>query len=254
MKVRTTCGLFFLVFMTSSGLWAQAVDDFESVTVNWSEEIFEGGATMVALGFLSVAMVMFTVERLWFLRRSRFVPEALLTSVDKALRGEGADAGLSLCRKSNTPLGDALELLIEHHHAGPDTAYTLAGDEAMRRMEAEERKAAPLAVIAGLAPLLGLLGTMIGMIEAFKLVEVFGDEGGASLLAGSISKALITTAGGLVIALPSLMFYHLARHRTGTISDALEQALTRAHTRWILSPEGPLSATPSQEAGDAAQA
>jgi biopolymer transport protein ExbB len=79
-----------------------------------------------------------------------------------------------------------------------------------------------LAVIAALSPLLGLLGTMIGMIEAFELVAIYGDEGGASMLAGSIAKALITTAAGLIIAIPAIAAYNYFKHRVNKLTMKLE--------------------------------
>lgn len=220
-------------------------DGIESVSVDWVEEMSEGGVTMIALGVLSMALVMLSLERAWFLRCSRFVPDDLWATADEAVQQGEFLRATQRCEQSATPLGDALRVLIDHRLADTETTINLAHDLAMRRIEMEERRSAPLAVIAALAPLLGLLGTMIGMIEAFKLVEVFGDEGGASLLAGSISKALITTAAGLVIAVPAIVAYHLARHRVGTLSDEIELALEKAQARWVLAIPSPLQQTES---------
>jgi biopolymer transport protein ExbB len=233
---------------TASAQTADAVesveyaDPTESVTVNWGEEMAEGGATMIALGVLSLALVAICIERLWFLRRKRFIPQALWPKVDRLVGAYEFESAIRMCRSSKTPFGDGLEVMIERRNSDSNAAFGLAGDIALRRMDAEERRCAPLAVIAGLAPLLGLLGTMIGMIEAFKLVEVFGDEGGAALLAGSISKALITTAAGLVIAVPALIAFHAAKYRIGVMSDDLEGALERAQGQWVLSGDAPLLA------------
>ncbi len=229
-----------LVFSTAI-LSAQGGDGLESVTVNWGEEMIQGGATMIALGLLSLALVAICVERIWFLKRGRFIPTGLMKSVDEEVIRGDFESAMMKCRKSGSPLGDGLEILIKRRNADPEATFVLAGDVALRRIESEERRGVPLAVIAGLAPLLGLLGTMIGMIEAFKLVEVFGDEGGASLLAGSISKALITTAAGLVIAVPALIAFHAAKFRIGMISDDLETALEDAQSDWVLAEDGPLS-------------
>jgi len=109
-----------------------------------------------------------------------------------------------------------------------------AGDIGARTVVDQEEKCTPLTVIAGVAPLLGLLGTMIGMIEAFKLVEVFGDEGGASLLAGSISKALITTAVGLILAIPAVLGYHWARRRVHQIANVIETETESLLKLWFL--------------------
>ena len=80
----------------------------------------------------------------------------------------------------------------------------------------------PLSVISSLSPLLGLFGTIVGMIEAFGLVALFGDEGGASILSDSISKALITTAAGLIVAMPSIAVYFILKSRISNLGAQIE--------------------------------
>lgn len=83
----------------------------------------------------------------------------------------------------------------------------------------------PLTVISSLSPLLGLFGTIVGMIEAFGLVALFGDEGGASILSDSISKALITTAAGLVVAMPSIAVYFILKSRISNLGSQIEMGI-----------------------------
>ena len=83
----------------------------------------------------------------------------------------------------------------------------------------------PLAIIATMAPMLGLLGTVIGMIEAFSKVAILGDTGDAALLADSISKALITTDMGLVLAIPALGAYHYLKQKLSIAELAIEENL-----------------------------
>ena len=73
--------------------------------------------------------------------------------------------------------------------------------------------------------------------KSFKLVEIYGDEGGASMLAGSISKALITTAIGLIIAIPTLGIYHVVKYRLNCLSDLLEEELEALLNAWLLTDE-----------------
>lgn len=194
------------------------------VTVNWFEEMQEGGMTMIALAALSIAMVVFILERTLRLRSARIAPRALAQQVVKLVQARRFDDALKACKKDASVLGEVGAYLLTHRQVDPQLTMAGAGDLAARAIDAESERAYPLAVIAALAPLLGLLGTMIGMIEAFKLVEVFGDEGGASLLAGSISKALITTAVGLILAIPALVAYHIFRHRVNLMANRLEVA------------------------------
>jgi biopolymer transport protein ExbB len=102
-----------------------------------------------------------------------------------------------------------------------------AGEVASRALRAQQQRAYPLAVVATVAPIVGLLGTVVGMIEAFHVIAFTGGVGDASLLAGGISKALVNTAAGLAVALPSLAMHHFFRHRLVTSGLALEEQLER---------------------------
>ncbi len=208
----------------------------ELVTVNWGEELIEGGVTMVALGILSVAMVAFAIERFLSFRRDGFLPRALLAELEPSFRAGNSEALLASCARYPSTLGRAVAYAVNHRHLEPTLLMQNTGDVVAREIADQEQRATPFAVISALAPLLGLLGTMIGMIEAFKLVEVFGDEGGASLLAGSISKALITTAVGLILAIPSIALYHYFKGRLHAVSQRLEVELEEVFSQWFLRP------------------
>lgn len=207
------------------------------VTVDWGEEMIQGGVTMIALALLSVLLIAFAVERMIVLRRKRFVPSKLTDEVRPLFIAGKYDAVLDKCRKSNSTLGRVVAYLTEHRDAEPMMLAQSAGDLGARELADQEARNVPFAVVAALAPLLGLLGTMIGMIEAFKLVEVFGDEGGASMLAGSISKALITTAAGLILAIPAITLYHIFKHRLHQMTQALEAEVESLFSAWFVLPQ-----------------
>ncbi len=230
-KILST--VVFLFSITVSFLIAQgtppptATDSsaMELVRVNWFEEMVQGGITMVALGLLSVALVVVVIERMMMLRTSKFIPKGLVETVC-ALIKKGDWEGVSrACRRSPSLVSHAIIFIPQHLGTDRETLMAGAGDIAAREMARSEQRLGALSLIAGLAPLLGLLGTMIGMIESFKLVEVFGDEGGASMLAGSISKALITTAAGLILAMPALIAHYIFKRKTQEIASEVESAL-----------------------------
>ena len=108
------------------------------------------------------------------------------------------------------------------------------------------QRAYPIAIVATLAPLLGLLGTVIGMIESFEVVSVVGSMGDASVLAGSISKALVTTAAGLIIAVPALAFYHYIKGRTVALTLLLEEDVNEVLTTWFMTLEDEDKASDSE--------
>lgn len=205
------------------------------VEVDWFEEILEGGFTMVFLGLLSIALGAFLIERFLTLRRKNFVPPGLITAVRPLFLERRFDEILAICAGKKSVMADIIVSFVELRAAGFEILSAGAADIGTRAVIDQEEKCAPLSVIAGVAPLMGLLGTMIGMIEAFKLVEVFGDEGGASLLAGSISKALITTAVGLVLAIPAILGFYWAKRRVHQVSTWLETETEDLLKLWFLS-------------------
>lgn len=216
----------------------------ELVEVDWLEEMLQGGSTMVFLALLSIALVAFLLERFLTLRRKSFIPDGLLTSVRPLFAERRYDEIRSHCGKNPSPMSEIILHCVDFRGTSFDIVQSGVTDIGARVVVDQEEKCTPLTVIAGVAPLLGLLGTMIGMIEAFKLVEVFGDEGGASLLAGSISKALITTAVGLILAIPAVLGYHWSRRRVHHIATAIELESESLLKIWFLG-----GSMPSQAAG-----
>ena len=206
--------------------------------VDWLAELMNGGNTAIALGILFLAMIAFTVERLIRLRAASIAPAGLVDAVLPLWHRGEFDQIHDRCTSQPSTLANMTAYLVEHRHADPELLIPGAGDIAVRELKQHNQKAFSLAVVAALAPLLGLLGTMIGMIESFKLVEQYGDEGGASMLAGSISKALITTAVGLIIAIPALGLYHFFKFRVSAIGNELDIQLERLVNAWLLKPNG----------------
>ncbi len=204
------------------------------VSIDWVEELMEGGVTMIFLGLLSVGLLAFAVERLITLRVGRFMPKGLAERVRPMFLQGDYEAVMRELHKHPSTLSRVIGYMVTHRQADPQLVAQTAGDLGAREIADLEQRTMPFAAIAALAPLLGLLGTMIGMIEAFKLVEVFGDEGGASMLAGSISKALITTAVGLILAIPAIALYHYFKHRVHRIAQQLEAATESLYSDWFV--------------------
>lgn len=186
-----------------------------------------GGWTMVFLGLLSLAMVAFIVERSLFVRRKRFVPPQLLDEILPLIRRRDWTSALQAAEQRPSTMAKIITFVITHRSNPYEKLSAVVADIGSRDVVDQEERTYPLALVAGVAPLLGLLGTMIGMIEAFQLVSIYGDEGGASMLAGSIAKALITTAFGLILAIPSLIAYHYFRRRVHGIAVELDSQTER---------------------------
>lgn len=160
-----------------------------------------GGAVVVIIGLASLLALAVFLARLWALRRSKVVPRALPIQVrDMALRDEIAEA-MTLCRTDESPL--ARLLLAALRQAGRRREVVKEVVEEVGRHEAQllHRGLGVLELVAVVSPLLGLLGTVWGMIDVFRAIEVHG-VGNAGALAGGIGTALYTTFAGLLVAIP----------------------------------------------------
>lgn len=176
------------------------------------ETLVAGGPVMVPIAICSVVALATFFERLWALRRERVVPQSLCVELIELVRQERWNDALTLCRKRDAAISRVLEVALE---ARTDDRSSIKErvEEVGRREAAElERYVPVLGTIASISPLLGLLGTVGGMILTFQVIEDQG-VGEVSALAGGISQALITTFAGLSVGIPALVAnrYLLAR-------------------------------------------
>jgi biopolymer transport protein ExbB len=197
------------------------------------QKLIQGGWTMFFLLLVSIAGVGFAIERFINLRRGTILPEALLKRADGLWRSGKRDELMKLTEKDRSTLGKMVYEVARYRSRGAETAERLAGDVAARDLRRHLQRAYPLAVVATLSPLLGLLGTVIGMIGAFDSVATAGSMGDASILGGDISKALITTGAGLSVAIPALALYHFFKVRTGILGIELEETAGELVNDWF---------------------
>lgn len=205
----------------------------------------EGGNTMWFLLVASVVGLGCVVERLVHLRRGVIIPRGMAEKADELWRAGKIDEVRKMEAKSNCTMARVLAVLARHREADLTEVSTLAGDAASRDLKRHLQKAYPLAVVATISPLLGLFGTVLGMIGAFDKVSAAGSLGDASLLGGDISKALITTAAGLAIAIPALAMYHFFKSRTQLYGIMLEEEVGELISSWF-------STRPAAAAGEKA--
>ncbi len=175
--------------------------------------VINGGPLMIPIALCSVVALAYTVERSIRLRASELGTPKLGKDVLDAVESGGPTGGLAVCENRDKPLTRILgaglarfgNSVLEVEKAVED-----AGEREVRRLSANLR---PLVLIGVIAPLLGLLGTVWGMIEAFSSIALKGGLGKPELLASGISQALITTAAGLAIAIPAQAVYYYFRGR-----------------------------------------
>ncbi|MCF7730080.1 MAG: MotA/TolQ/ExbB proton channel family protein [Akkermansiaceae bacterium] len=193
-----------------------------SVDIDWGAQIKAGGWMMYPLYFAGLAAMVIAIQRLLTVRADRMAPVPLRRAVRELSARGGFEEAIRKCDEYPSTLGEALKFILKHRHAGMQIVTQSAGDIAGRDIRGHLSRIYPLSVIASLSPLLGLLGTIIGMVEAFGLVALYGDEGGAAILSDSISKALITTAAGLIIAVPCIAVFYVLKNRIMGFAAVIE--------------------------------
>jgi len=186
------------------------------------EIVQSGGWLMVPILLCSVVAAAISVERLWSLQRSRILPKNLLARTWNGIKQEEYDQQKVRELRAASPLGQVLATGISNAKRGRDIMKE-AMEEATTQVNHDlERYLTALGIIASIAPLLGLLGTVVGMIDVFNSLMLEG-AGNANVLAGGISTALITTAAGLSVAIPALMFHRFFLRRVDELVVDVEQ-------------------------------
>ncbi len=161
---------------------------------------------MLPIILCSITAMGIVVERFWTLRRDKILPPELVPQLWRLAKEKEID-DISLRRiKLNSPLGAILSAGLLNKHHGREMMKTSIEETGRQVAHDLERFLNPLGTIAAITPLLGLLGTVVGMVKVFAAIMVHG-VGDPSILAGGISEALLTTAAGLSVAIPSLIFH-----------------------------------------------
>lgn len=186
------------------------------------ELIKAGGWLMVPIILCSVLALAIILERLWVLRRNVVAPPDLGERVLRWVRKGSIDERRLSALREDSPLGRILAAGCERLGEGSDRIKEGIEDAGRHEVHVLERYLNTLGTIAAIAPLLGLLGTVFGMIHIFSVI-VHGGAGDASRLAGGISQALITTAAGLIVAIPALIFYRYLRGRVEDMVVEMER-------------------------------
>jgi biopolymer transport protein ExbB len=186
------------------------------------ELVQAGGWLMVPILLCSVVAAAICVERFWSLREAQIVPKNLLAQVWNWIRNNEMDSKKLRELRSGSPLGQILAAGISNHKRGRDQMKESIEEIASHVVHEMERYLNTLGTIAAITPLLGLLGTVIGMIKVFTAIKLEG-TGNAAVLAGGISEALITTAAGLSVAIPSLFFSRFFQRRVDELVITMEQ-------------------------------
>jgi biopolymer transport protein ExbB len=208
--------------------------------INLVEQVAEGGAAVLVILGLSILFLAVTIERSLHLRARALLPPDLVARIQPLWAARRFDELEKVLADDGSTLARVVACLVEHRHQPYAVVTRLAGDLASMELRQHQQKAYALAIVATVAPIVGLLGTVLGMVEAFHVIAYAEGMGNPALLAGGISKALVNTAAGLVVALPALGMHHYFKHRLATMGLAMEKEINALiNLEFLPSPEAP---------------
>ena len=185
-----------------------------------------GGIIMIPLLLSSVLGLAIVIERAISLRRNKILIPEIISVVEEFNSVEDLKLASSMCEKNSGAFANIILTGLQNKDLSPEEVRELLSDQGRQEVRSLERGLPALETVAGIAPLLGLLGTVLGMIKVFTVISQQG-TGQASLLAGGISEALITTATGLVIGILALIMYNYFFHKAENYILDIEKYTTQ---------------------------
>jgi biopolymer transport protein ExbB len=188
--------------------------------------IIKGGPVMAALIPCSIIALAVFIERMIFLHHISKKSAVIVSRIQSGDGHTDKEGLLALCESGGTPIGRVLAVLLRHPSRPRAEMERVLEDTAKLEVPKLEKYLSVLATIAGIAPMLGFLGTVTGMIRSFNVMSIQG-TGNPAALAGGISEALITTAVGLIIAIPALIAYNYLVGRVNTLVMEMEVSAGR---------------------------
>ena len=216
-----------MVMIGMESLAAEAGDEAGVEKETMFSLIAKGGYLMIPLAIASILALTLGLERFISLSKERILPASFLDGLVRAWEGDrtGKDA-IAYCDEDGGAVGHIFKAGIRRSEAGPEAVEKAIEDVGSREANKMKRSLRPLQVIAAVSPLLGLLGTVYGMIDAFQKTASSGGTAKTAMLASGIYEALVTTAAGLTIAIPTLLLYQFLLGRVDRLIDEIDEAGT----------------------------
>jgi biopolymer transport protein ExbB len=190
------------------------------------EIVRAGGPLMWPIILCSIAAAAIILERLWTLQDKRVLPRELTQKVWQLIESNQVNDKVIAALEQNSPLGRVLAAGLANRHRSREAMMERLEDTGRHVIHELERFLNTLGTIAGISPLLGLLGTVTGIIKSFNAIQA-GGMGDPRALSGGIAEALICTAAGLIVAIPALFAYRYLRSKVDGIVIAMEKDAIR---------------------------
>lgn len=222
-----------VLLTTPAFLLAQAAPEGDPPDDKTPDSLLEllvmGGEMMIPILICSVIALTVTIERLINLQRSKVIPQNFAKDLHQALGEDktnlNIEEGVKFCERSETVMAHIFKPAIQKIEHGEEVIQKTIEDAGMREIGRLKRRLRPLSSIATISPLLGLLGTVYGMIEAFQAASGAG-HGKSDVLAEGIYVALVTTAAGLTLAIPVLIIHQLLSGKVDALVDEIDVSAT----------------------------
>jgi biopolymer transport protein ExbB len=184
--------------------------------------IIKGGIFMYPIIFCSIVALAVFLERIWVLRRTHIIPEKFVYQVGTLLKKQKISEAILLCQSDMSSIAKIFLAGLKNTQKGMWLVKEAIEERGSREATILEKNVGILSTIANLTPLLGLLGTVSGMIKTFNAISVQG-IGNPAPLAGGIAEALITTATGLCIAIPTLVCHRFLKDKASALIFEMEE-------------------------------
>jgi len=186
-------------------------------------ELFvKGGVIMWLILACSVLALSVVIDRFIVIRKAKINVPAFMVRLRGLIKKQDISGAVSVCMQENSPIANIIRKGLKKYRFGHDRVKESIENAGKQEISKLEKGLPILASIAGIAPLLGFLGTVTGMITAFMTIEDLAGAANPSDLAGGIWEALLTTASGLIVGIPSLAFYNYFANRVKRLVGDME--------------------------------
>ncbi|KAA3604216.1 MAG: MotA/TolQ/ExbB proton channel family protein [Calditrichaeota bacterium] len=190
------------------------------------QELFrQGGIMMYPLLFSSILALAVSIEKFLTLKTSKIIDPKILSVLDAIKSNEDINVAKNVCKSNLGVFSNIVLVALEYREESQEQIRQILNDQGRQEVRVLESRLGILETISGIAPLLGLLGTVLGMIQVFKVIAEKG-LGNPALLSGGISEALVTTAVGLVIGILALISFNYFDNKANSIILDIEKYST----------------------------
>ncbi|MBR0030748.1 MAG: MotA/TolQ/ExbB proton channel family protein [Treponema sp.] len=190
-----------------------------------------GGIFMIPIILAGAAVVFIVTERLLYFRDVKRRDSVFIRKLEEALLRHDFSQAESVCISAETPLSSVIKIAIQYRRLNESDMREIIQGELDESALNYERRISYIAVLANIATLLGLLGTVVGNIQAFGVMGSGGINSNPALLASSIATSLLTTAGGLFVSIPALIFHNYLVQKADRLINQMEKTVSQFSIR-----------------------